>query len=161
MKTVRCGTRDLVPCQGSSPSPLPWERGVLATGPPGQAHSVESCPQATGEKSCTSATEVESRTKDISEVNWAPPEYQRPIFQYFLISTHSHKSWFRSYKLCWVAYIQFSYWSVSFPVNVTCYPLSQLGTDLSKAAMRGGMKQDLNSLPRNWTWTKISSLIFS
>ena len=30
---------------------------------------VESCPQATGERSCTNATEVEPRTKDIFEAN--------------------------------------------------------------------------------------------
>ena len=35
---LRCGTWDLVPCQGLNPVPLHWELGVLATGPPGKSH---------------------------------------------------------------------------------------------------------------------------
>ena len=35
---LRCGTWDLVPCQGLNPGPLHWELGVLATGPPGKSH---------------------------------------------------------------------------------------------------------------------------
>ena len=32
-----CGMWDLVPDQGSNLGPLPWEHGVLATGPPGKS----------------------------------------------------------------------------------------------------------------------------
>ena len=32
-----CGPWDLVPWPGLNPGPLPWEHGVLATGPPGKS----------------------------------------------------------------------------------------------------------------------------
>ena len=36
-KIVGCGMWELVPCPGIEPSPLHWEHGILATGPPGKS----------------------------------------------------------------------------------------------------------------------------